>query len=1414
MKKVLLYFVFMTFGFAIQAQYTAIPDANFENALAVYDDIANDGQVPTTNIISLTSLDVSNSNISDLTGIESFVALETLLIHDNNISTLDVSDLVNLITLRVTRNQLTTLDLSQHPVLETLIADSNDLTTLQISSTVLKYLQVFNNSLVDINLNNFVLLEQLFVGRNDLTRLDVSNNPSLFRIEFPRTHITTLDVSSLSGLRFLIGFDSDLRFVNVKNGNNTAIEDLQLQNNPNLQCIQVDNEADANAGAGNYAAWQIDAATSAYADQCFTSVPDDNFEQALIDAGYDSGTLDNVVPTANIVSVERFVAGSGGQLFNRGIVNFTGIEDFVALIQLSSTGNPATSIDLSENTNLEIIGLNGTTLSSLDLSANLKLSRVSIIDTQLQTLDLGTNTVLSTLSIDSPLTGLDVSANTALMGLSISNSQLSNLDVSNNVALTRLSLDTAPLAAIDLSANTSLTDLTINNSALGSLDVSANTVLDYLECMNNQLTQLDVSNNTLLEELYFSDNQISSLDVSANITLEYLYGNNNNLTNLDLSSNTVLEELEVKNNQLTLLNLKNSNNLSTLSYVSVLMNTNLTCIEVDDETAANAGTGNYRSWDKDATASYAEICTDCGIDGDVRIASQVELDAFLAQLGSCKTINGSLIIRNSNDITDLSGLAGVEVINGKLVLGDNDLLPNLTGLHNLRTLTDGIAFFRNDVLTDITALSGIVDPIANFSISDNPLLTDISSIMNITVTELLRVDDQALTHPLVFPNVTTLTGANTFNSSGPGSLIFTDVVTSTISVPNLTMVENFFTLRNVDAGTVSLPMLVSTGRSFNLFNVNSTTLNFDAVQSLGSFTIDETQLTDLSDFGTVTAIGSSINILRNPNLTTLEALSNVATTTDVFLNVSDNDVLVNLDGLDFISGATEFLVLERNTALSNIDALKSVTSTRYFRIIDNTVLANVSGLQNLTEITETDMSPFLQSTISGNAITSLNLTDLRTVGNQLNIIETGVTNFCGLYSYVADGDGQTTLNLTGSSFTIGDILNCENVAPTITLIGANPQVIEAGSSYIELGATADDGSTVVINASAVNTNIVGSYEVTYNATNASGMASAIEVTRTVDVLDITAPVITLIGDNPQEISLGAGYTELGATADDGTAVVIDATDFVDAVGSYTIRYNATDASGNRATEITRTVNVIDTCPLSNLSANNFAITAASETCVDKDNGIINITATAALDYTTTINDVDYSFTSSLEVGDLPPGTYPICIGVAGFANCEQCFEVVIADEESLEGKTELITQPGMAKVRVEVTTGTGPYTATINNEVVGVYTTKNFLVDVVHGDTLEVSSSLDCEGKLLSNVSLFDQVSITPNPTRSNVTLTLPNSKAQTINVTLYNGLGVQVSSKKYSIISGQVLLPMEQLPQGIYFVKLEEGGTFKIVKQ
>ena len=173
-------------------------------------------------------------------------------------------------------------------------------------------------------------------------------------------------------------------------------------------------------------------------------------------------------------------------------------------------------------------------------------------------------------------------------------------------------------------------------------------------------------------------------------------------------------------------------------------------------------------------------------------------------------------------------------------------------------------------------------------------------------------------------------------------------------------------------------------------------------------------------------------------------------------------------------------------------------------------------------------------------------------------------------------DAVLTLPAPGTIGSLGanKALVVDAAAPIITLTGANPQIIDEGDGYSELGAMTDDGSSVTIDASDFVA-AVGSYSVTYNATDALGN-TATEVTRTVNVVDTTAPVITLTGDDLQTIELGAGYSELGATTDDGTTVNIDSNAFVDAVGTYAITYNATDAAGNNATEVTRTVNVEDT----------------------------------------------------------------------------------------------------------------------------------------------------------------------------------------------------------------------------------------------
>ncbi|WP_373031144.1 immunoglobulin-like domain-containing protein [Sulfurovum sp.] len=168
--------------------------------------------------------------------------------------------------------------------------------------------------------------------------------------------------------------------------------------------------------------------------------------------------------------------------------------------------------------------------------------------------------------------------------------------------------------------------------------------------------------------------------------------------------------------------------------------------------------------------------------------------------------------------------------------------------------------------------------------------------------------------------------------------------------------------------------------------------------------------------------------------------------------------------------------------------------------------------------------------------------------------------------------------------------------PVITLIGDNFEDTLLGGNYVESGATALDNTdgdisvNISIDASAVDTNTLGSYVVTYNVQDAAGNA-ATQVTRTVNVIDTVAPVITLVGDAVVNLSVGDSYVEAGATVMDnsGEIIVAQITGVVDTAtpGTYTVYYNAKDAAGNVATQVTRTVNVVDVvAPVVTLSGAN------------------------------------------------------------------------------------------------------------------------------------------------------------------------------------------------------------------------------------
>ena len=109
-------------------------------------------------------------------------------------------------------------------------------------------------------------------------------------------------------------------------------------------------------------------------------------------------------------------------------------------------------------------------------------------------------------------------------------------------------------------------------------------------------------------------------------------------------------------------------------------------------------------------------------------------------------------------------------------------------------------------------------------------------------------------------------------------------------------------------------------------------------------------------------------------------------------------------------------------------------------------------------------------------------------------------------------------------------------APTITLIGDNPLLLECHDEYIDAGAAvsdACDADPLLEIESDVDPNAPGTYSVTYTATDANGNCST--VNRMVEVVDTTPPevAITVVETNLWPPNNRMHLVATGITASDG-----------------------------------------------------------------------------------------------------------------------------------------------------------------------------------------------------------------------------------------------------------------------------------------
>jgi hypothetical protein len=307
--------------------------------------------------------------------------------------------------------------------------------------------------------------------------------------------------------------------------------------------------------------------------------------------------------------------------------------------------------------------------------------------------------------------------------------------------------------------------------------------------------------------------------------------------------------------------------------------------------------------------------------------------------------------------------------------------------------------------------------------------------------------------------------------------------------------------------------------------------------------------------------------------------------------------------------------------------------------------------------------------------------------------------------------------------TLGDVgINTPKVTIPFADLLANDRpgaAYEDAQQLTIVGVTDAVGGSVTIVAGKVeflpDANFEGMAQFTYTVrdngtTDGAGEPKSATAIAKFEVKDVTKPVITLYGDQTVYLLVGTPYFEPGFSAEDD--VDQDLTDQVtvtgsvnaNVIGTYTIRYNVTDGSGNAAQEATRAVRTVST-DLASLSVGTgtidpaFAPSSKEYTLsVPNDISALDVTA-SAVDPTASITidgvSKDNGGTSAV---NLVVGPNDITIVATAQGGATETYTLSVVREIDPLGVQSLAADPTSLTVQAgQSLTSAASITATLNN---------------------------------------------------------------------------------------------------------------------